>query len=355
MTIVITLCGSITRAGNPDRAGEAGAYELTINPWARSAGLFGMNSSRVMGLEAERVNIAGLAFARKTEIIFARTHWVQGTDIFINAAGVAQKFGKDKANVLGFSFMSIDLGEIDRTTTSNPDPGELGTFKPQFFNMGISFARAFSNHINAGATVRIVSERIDDLKAFGFCVDLGIQYVTGKLDNARFGIALRNVGTPMKYTGDGLIFRGPAPLGDYQQSQSQRTEKFELPSLLNIGMSYDIYADNLKNDKEKPHDHRVSVIFNFTSNSFGKDQVGGGLEYSWKDYFMVRGGYRWEKGITDDVERTTWYRGYSGGFSAEVPLKKSKGSESPTLGIDYAYLFTSPFSGTHHYGLRFNL
>src|ERR1051325_3535661 len=197
LTVLLTTCGSLIRAGNPDRAGEAGAYELLINPWARSAGLFAMNSSRVMGLEAERINVAGLAFTRKTEVILARTNWVQGTDIFINTAGVAQKFGKDNANVLGFSFMAIDLGDFYRTTTSNPDPGDLGTFKPQFFNMGLSFARAFSNHISAGATVRIVSERIEDVKAFGFCADLGIQYVTGKLDNARFGIALRNVGTPM--------------------------------------------------------------------------------------------------------------------------------------------------------------
>jgi len=353
--LLIAISVHDTRAGNPDRAGEAGAYELTINPWARSAGLFAMNSSRVMGLEAERINVAGMAFTKKTEVIFARTHWVQGTDIFINTAGVAQKFGKNKADVLGFSFMALDLGEFYTTTTSNPDPGELPSFKPQFLNMGVSYARAFSNHINAGATLRIITEHIADLKAFGFCVDLGIQYVTGKFDNARFGVALRNVGTPMKYTGDGLIFRGNAPEGGYQMSQSQRTEKYELPSMLNIGMSYDLYADNLRNEKDKPHHHRISAMFNFTSNSFGKDQVGGGVEYSWREYLTIRGGYRWEKGITNDAERTSWFLGYSAGFSAEMPLKKSKGFEGPSIGVDYAYLGTSPFSGTHHYGLRFNL
>ena len=29
----------VGQAGNPDRQGEAGAYELLMNPWARSAGL----------------------------------------------------------------------------------------------------------------------------------------------------------------------------------------------------------------------------------------------------------------------------------------------------------------------------
>ncbi|MDZ4845353.1 MAG: PorV/PorQ family protein [Chitinophagales bacterium] len=351
---LVTVVLKCAQAGNPDRAGEAGASELLINPWARSGGLFGMNSSRVMGLEAERVNIAGLAFMHnKTEAVFTRSHWLQGTDIFINAAGVGQKFGKDKENAMSFTFMSMNFGEIERTTTTNPEGG-LGTFEPQFFNMGLGFARTFSKRIYAGMAVRIISERIDDLKAFGFCIDLGIQYVTGKLDNARFGVSLRNIGTPMKFSGDGLVFRGAAPGGDYQQSQSQRTEKFELPSQLNIGASYDIYVDNLKNDKEKKHDHRLSVIFNYASNSFGKDNVGGGLEYSWKEIFMLRGGYRWEKGINDDVERTSAHRGISAGFSAQVPLKKDK-ENSPSIGIDYAYLVSSPFRGTHQYGVRFIL
>ena len=358
----IVLCSFFTiftctvgLAGNPDRAGEAGAYELLINPWVRSGGLFGMNSARIMGLEAERHNVAGLAFTHRTEVVLARTHWYQGTDIFVNSLGIAQNLAKEdrNASVLSFSFMALDFGEIERTTTNNPEGG-LGTYRPQFFNMGLGFSKEFSKRIYAGAVLRVVSERIEDVKAFGFCIDLGIQYVTGKLDNVHFGIALRNVGTPMKYGGDGLIFRGSAPQGDYQQSISQRTEKFELPSLLNLGIAYDLYADNLQNDPEAKHDHRISIMVNFTSNSFGKDHVGGGVEYAWKEYFMLRAAYRWQKGINDDLERTDLYKGFSAGFSAQVPLKKGK-ENGPSLGLDYAYLISSPFNGTHQYGLRFNL
>jgi hypothetical protein len=332
----------MVHAGNPDRAGEAGASELLVNPWARTGGLFAMNSSRVVGLEAERLNIAGLAYSNqemkffnKTEAAFTRSHWLQGTEIYINAAGVSQKFGKEKENAVSFR------------------QGGLGTFEPQFFNMGIGYARAFSKRIYAGAAVRLISERVDDLKAFGFCVDLGIQYITGKLDNARFGVSLKNIGTPMKFAGDGLVFRGEAPDGNYQQSQSQRTEKFELPSQLNIGASYDIYIDNIKNDPKGSRNHRLSIIFNYASNSFGKDNVGGGLEYSFMDYFMVRAGYRWEKGINDDIERTSAHRGISAGISGKVPFNMKEGR--PALEFDYAYLVSSPFHGTHMYGVRFIL
>lgn len=351
--IICCLSTFTAQSGNPDRSGEAGAYELLINPWARSAGFMGMNSSRVTGLEAMRFNVAGLAFTNKTEVLFSRTQWLQGSEVGINSAGIAQKFGKDKGNVLGISIMSISFGEIERTTFSSPDGG-IGTFEPRFLNIGVAYSRAFSESIYAGALVRIINERIDNLGASGVAIDAGLQYVTGPKDNIRFGIAIRNVGTPMKYSGDGLSFRGQAPGKDFQQSLNQKTESFELPSLLNIGASYDLYVDNIKNEEEVESKHRLTIALNFTSNSFGKDYFGGGIEYSFMEYFMIRGGYRYEDGITSDETRTNAHLGFGGGLSIEVPVNFKK-KTGPKIGIDYAYAASSPFSGTHTIGARFNL
>jgi hypothetical protein len=51
--------------GNPDRAGEAGASQMLINPWTRSVGFAGANTASVTGLEAMSMNIAGMAFTKK--------------------------------------------------------------------------------------------------------------------------------------------------------------------------------------------------------------------------------------------------------------------------------------------------
>ena len=72
-------------AGNPDRSGQAGATELLINPWARSSGWAGSNVAGARGLEAMFLNVAGTAFTKKTELMFARTNWLKGTDINPNA------------------------------------------------------------------------------------------------------------------------------------------------------------------------------------------------------------------------------------------------------------------------------
>src|SRR5688500_17669845 len=83
-----------TYAGNEDRAGQAGATELLINPWARSSGWAGANTASARGLEAMFLNVAGTAFTQKTELMFARTSWLVGTDINISSFGFTQHVGE---------------------------------------------------------------------------------------------------------------------------------------------------------------------------------------------------------------------------------------------------------------------
>ncbi len=339
------------QAGNPDRAGEAGAFELLINPWGRSAGFNGMNSARVEGLEAMNLNVAGLTFIKKTEIAFAHTQWLRGSGVTLNAAGIAMPFGKTKDSFFGVTMISLNVGDIERTTYTNPEGG-LGTFSPRFMNIGLTYSRAFNENIRGGAVFRLINQRIDDLSATGFALDAGILYVTGKRENIRFGVSLRNVGTPMKFTGNGLTFRGGAPQGDFLMSQEMRTQAFQLPTQLNLGGAYDVL---LGPDKEKGrHLHRVTISAQFTSNAFGKDQYGGGVEYSFREYFMVRGGYRYEQGLLDVTERTNAHTGGAAGATVVAPLSKKK-YQGSVIAIDYAYRTSNPFSGTHTIGARINL
>jgi hypothetical protein len=55
--LIITIASPVF-AGNKDRSGQAGASELLINPWARSAGWGNSNMARVRGLEAMWGNVA---------------------------------------------------------------------------------------------------------------------------------------------------------------------------------------------------------------------------------------------------------------------------------------------------------
>lgn len=348
--IFLILLGGITaNAGNKNRIGQAGAQELLINPWTRSSGLASSNSASVTGLESVRLNVSGLAFTNKTEIMFSRKTWVGGSesDININAFGFSQKVGS--AGVMGLSIMSMGFGNIQITTVDQPEGG-IGTFAPQLINLGLSFAKEFSNSIYGGLTVRSITQSLASTSASGVAFDAGIRYVTGPQDNLKFGIALRNVGPKMKYGGDG--FSTTTSLNGNQFTLAQRTEAFELPSILNMGLTYDYYLGTRTDStgKELKADHRITGSGTFTSNSFGKDIIRFGLEYSFREIFMVRGGYAYEDGILDETTTTTAFAGPAFGATIQAPLNKN----GSVFCIDYSFEPGNPFQ-SHGISVRINL
>jgi len=329
-------------AGNKDRAGQAGATELLINPWARSSGWASANMSRVRGLEAIWGNVAGTAFTNKTQIIFANTQWLKGTGTNIMSFGLSQRVGE--AGALSVSVMSMSFGEIDIKTVENPDDSQ-GTYEPSLMNFSIAYAKAFSNSIYAGVVVKVIQESISDVTASGVAIDAGIQYVTGDNEQISFGINIKNWGPKMSFAGDGLSMRTIITGQETSFTVDQRAMAFEIPAQLNIGAAYDFLF---------PKDYRLTLAGNFTSNSFSQDQYSMGLEFSLKDYVMLRGGYTYEKGMFEEItspDNININNGISAGLTVQVPLSKEKGSY---IGIDYAFRESQSFSGNHTIGIIFN-
>lgn len=329
-------------AGNADRVGQAGASELLINPWARSSGMHSINQASTRGLEAMRLNVGGLAFTNKTEVVIASSRWLSGSGITLTAFGLSQSVGE--SGVIGINVTSMGFGEIDRTTTETPDAGTGGTFSPSYSNIAIAYSKSFSESIHGGVLIRIISHSISDVGASGVAFDTGIQYVTGENDQVKFGIALRNVGTPMTFKGDGLYQAAENPV-DQSLTYASRVEKYELPSLLHIGGAYDFYIGESS---------RLTLAANFTSNSFRNDFFGGGLEFAFRERFMLRAGYKYEDGAFEAQLQNgaTALSGLAGGLTVEIPFKK--GGDS-TFGLDYSYRTTHVYDGVHSLGLRINL
>ncbi len=352
-------------AGNPDRKGESGAPELNMNGYARSAGLWDLNVAGVQGLEAERLNPAGLGLTRGTEIIAAYTSWLTGAGVNGVQGGFATRV---KSNAIALSINSINFGAIDKTTTANPEGG-LGTFKPTVLNIGASYAKNFSlgatpkmgdNLITGGITLRLISEMVGNVTALGFGFDAGLQYTTGKKENLHFGVSLRNVGTPMKFGGDALS-ADAALSTNYSTSVSKKTNKFELPTQLNMGISYDLWLgpkielDGAQSGKFTQR-YRVTFMGQYSANAFGLDDYGLGTEFSYREMFMIRAAYRFQNGIFKESSLSTAYNGFACGMSVNVPFKKDK--SAPSLALDYGFRMTSPtnnFQHTHSVGLRLML
>jgi len=335
-------------AGNKDRSGQAGAPELMINPWARTTGVFGLNVANITGMEATKTNIAGLAATNSTEFGVSRGQYLSGTNININSIGLGQKLGD--AGVIGVNLSSMNFGEI--TTTEYFNPEGYGSYRPQYLNVQLGYAKQFSSHVNAGAAMTYVSEQVGNIGALGIAFEGGIQYVTGKKDNFHFGITLRNLGSNMRFSGTGFAVNADKPQSSpsFAVSQTYPADKFSMPTYLNFGGSYDFYLDehNLSSKDSTPK-HRLTAMANFQSNSFNNDYLGVGLEYGFRNMVMFRTAYRYEKGIGNAEKSTTMYTGIAVGAT----VQKRFGENGPMVSLDYSFRPTArPANGVHMMSIR---
>lgn len=379
---LVSASTSTVFAGNRDRSGQAGASHLLIDPWARTTGLAGAGVAEVRGLESVFTNVAGLTGVRNMELSFNRTQYLVGSNanIALNAFGVAKKLGKNKDfGVLAVSFFSQSFGDVMVTTTEQPEGG-LGTFSPSLTYIGLHYAKSFNNFIKGGVSIKIINERISDSKATGFAIDAGVQYVTGKFENFKIGVTLKNIGLPMSYKGDGLSIRAQIPSQQFEQTLEMRSAEFEMPSLLSIGVSYDLlffggeYAEMSRDElsgeglTRDDAEHRITFAGAFTANSYTRDVFSLGLEYGFRNIFMIRAGYALEnisKGAQSDINETaailfnseTFFSGPSVGASVVIPLtaERKKHTIGPRIYLDYGYRFTNKWRGNHYMGVKVTL
>ncbi len=342
------------QAGNPDRQGEAGAYELLMNPWARSAGWHSMTAAFVSGYEAERINPAGIVGLNKLELAFGSAQYLVPSGITMSSLGFAYRLSSSAA--FGISLMNVNVGEIDLTTVNSPE-GTGATFTPTLFNLGLSYAYEFKNEenpnagrIRVGGLLRIVYEGITDAVASGVGLDAGVQYISGKRDQFKFGVSLRNLGTKMQYRGTGLgVVLVPGDIRTEVQAAG-----FDIPSLLHIGASYDFHFSKQL---------RMTVAGNFTANSYSRDELGIGAEVAFLERFMIRAAYKYDNrfGFDQYLDKVNnAYTGLSLGASFILDLFHTYNDDGTVrsttkLAVDYSYRHSSPFAGTHNLTLAIKI
>jgi hypothetical protein len=155
----------------------------------------------------------------------------------------------------------------------------------------------------------------------------------------------------MVFSGTGFAVNGDAPQSTpaFSVTTQYPSQKFEMPTYLNIGGAYDFYLDqnHLSTSDAGPR-HRLTAILDFQSNSFNNDYLGAGLEYCFMNFVSLRAAYRYENGIGNPSTSTTLYTGPAAGISVQKRIPKG-----PMLAIDYSYRPTDrPANGVQMFGVR---
>jgi hypothetical protein len=327
----------VADAGTGKRRGTAGALELLLPVGSRGTALGGNFISAISGVEAIHWNPAGVAASSYSAELMA-SHFNYIADIDVEYAAVAAKLGN--LGYFGLSLRTLDFGEIPVTTEAAPEgTGEL--FSPTFVTVGFTFSRQMTDRIFFGTNMKIVTESIEAQSATGVGFDFGLQYSTGP-GGVKLGIALKNLGPNMKFDGSGTETRvaiGGTEPGTRVENLRTPLAAFELPSTLEIGLSYDLTFGEMGN---------LTVAGNFMNNNFGLDQYGLAGEYNYNDLIFLRGGYTLAYDSEGD-EFLSSEEGFLFGPSLGGGVNLNLGAFD--LSLDYAYRTAKLFDNNQWFSM----
>ncbi len=284
--IFIILIGSSIFAGDVGRKGTTGAEELLIPVGARGIATGGAFLASLTGLESIYYNPAGLDMTPRTEAMFSYMTYI--ADINISYFAISTSLGD--LGSIALSFKTFDFGEIPVTTANFPD-GTGQTYSPGFLTSTLSYSKVLTDRVSVGTNLKLISESIQNASAVGFALDMGVQYRFN--DFLSMGATLKNIGTDMQFTGQDLQTLTGVPgtnLGAGTGTYEVVTEPFQIPSYFEMSLAYDHHFNE---------QNAVILGATYTANNSYEDIGHFGLEYSFMDYFFLRGGYNLAMQNTD--------------------------------------------------------
>lgn len=313
--ILLLLCVSFQQgySGPRTKLGTMAAPELLIPLGSIGTSLQGSNIANTFGVDAIYWNPAGLSEIsyNSSEVMFSHMNYFAGMSMQYVAGGV--KVGS--LGVLGVSLRNLNFGDPIPVTTEYYPEGTGETFSPTYLIGTLSYAKAMTDKVRFGTTVKLISEKIDRVSSTGFAFDFGLQYIAGK-SGLSFGIALKNLGPSMTFDGPGLDRNFSE--GGISTVRRVNLQDFDLPTTLEIGLAYHVtFAKN----------NNVNISSSFQNSGFTSDEYRFGLEYNYNNYVFLRGAAT----VYPDKEKNESLFGPSFGAGVKYPFG------GVTLAFDYAY------------------
>jgi hypothetical protein len=242
-------------------------------------------------------NPAGLSGIEGIQVSFTHNQWFQ--DITVEHFASALNFDK---NTLGLTLAMGKVPDIEKREGPTEEPVAL--FDAHDVVFSFSFARSIREGFALGLSAKWLYEKIDINSASGLGFDLGGIY--SPLKNLKFGLAVLNLGPKMKF----------------------EKEKFSLPTLYKVGVTYLVEKKDLNSDfvfgldLVKPRDDEVKV------------HLGG--EYGFYQTLKIRLGYQ---------------SGYD-----EKDFSFGLGTKFKKYSIDYGYLpYKSGLGNVHSISLNIEI
>jgi len=312
------------------KTGTTAASFLKIGVGARSIGMGGAYTALSNDISAVYWNPAGLGLMRSTEASFNHVDWI--ADVKYDNAAVVIVI--DGVGSLGLSFTSMNVGEMEVTTTNLPE-GTGERFSAGGTLMGISYSKNLTDIFSIGFNVKYIREYVYNESAQTIALDFGTMYVAPVLNGLRLGASVSNFGSKMRLEGRDILTLIKTGAGDQNLINAQyELGSYELPLMFRVGIATDVLQET---------NNRFTIAIDAVHPNDNTEYINSGVEYSWADIVFLRGGWK-----------SAYERGGEQGLTAGGGIQYEL---TPTIKfvLDYAYQDFGRLQAVNYFsfGLKF--
>jgi hypothetical protein len=282
--LLIALAGIFTsvQAQLISKTGTTAAPFLEISPGAKSTAMGGAFVSVADDISALWWNPAGMVNLPGGQAVFTHATWL--ADITYSYGAATFNLGSG-AGVMGVGMTFLSMGEMERTTESQPD-GTGEYFDAGSFALSVSYARLLTESFSFGGTFKYIQESIFNMTSSAIAFDVGMLYTT-PFAGTRLGMSMNNYGGKMQLTGDDTVI--PVDVYPDVPGTNEATTahlslgEYDLPLIFRVGVSNDVYNTDL---------YRVTLSLDgvIPNNNLPYANMGG--EFGYRNLFFLRGGFR---------------------------------------------------------------
>lgn len=293
--LILGICGSAY--GQFNKVGRTSMQFVKIGIGAKQTSLGEACIANINDINAVFWNPAALTHIESYQVAFHYTKWI--ADLNVMSAAVGFNLGYWGVVAVNYSFMNYgDLQEALVTSpTGGVDTRTGNLFSGKDISFGVSYARAFTDKLSIGATVKYLREDLFKYSTNLWAFDVGSYYNTG-WKGIRLAMSAQNFASQARWLHTG----------------EENRQSYELPLLYRIGASIDLMGGEdlfLGGDPEK---HKWTINVDAIHSNDYAERLHVGTEYGFLNQFFLRGGYRFnydEGNLSGGVGVNTTFSGMS--------------------------------------------
>ncbi|MFQ5511318.1 MAG: PorV/PorQ family protein [Candidatus Krumholzibacteriia bacterium] len=276
---------------------------LKIGPSARATGMGAAYTAIANDASAVYWNPAGIVEVTNTSVALEHTFWPADISLDFAAAVFTMPFAP---GTWGVSARALSIDPQTERTIFLPN-GTGREFDAGDMSFGLSYAQFFTDKFSAGGTVHFIHSGLAEKSVNTYAVDFGLIYRIG-FRGMRLGMMIQSLGGKV----------------DYDSRESK------VPTLFKIGISMSAYQRGV---------HSFNTTGEFSHPSDNTERVNVGGEYSFNQFFYLRGGYN----VDYDAA------GAAAGFGLRFDT-----TQTSDLSFDYAWEDLDFLGSAHRFSLGFS-